>query len=150
MFDEEEHCMAELTNCSKCGRVYVKNQFRDLCDSCYKEEERAFETVYTFIRQRVNRTASIPQVVEATGVEEELLFKFVRNGRLKLSQFPNLGYPCEKCGTLIREGRFCGPCAADLQLQIEQLKQEEEREREIKQRERKAANTYYSINKNKR
>ena len=88
--------MAELMNCPNCGSLFVKTNLRDVCETCYKEEEQAFETVYKFIRKRENRTATIYEASEGTGVDEELIFKFIKTGRLELAQFPNLGYPCEK------------------------------------------------------
>lgn len=136
--------MAELLNCPNCGSIFVKTNLRDVCEACYKEEEKAFETVYQFIRKRENRTATMLQVVEATEVEEELIIKFIKTGRLKLTQFPNLGYPCAKCGKLIREARLCSDCSVELQSQIKEHENEEDRKREIKEREK---GTYYTHGK---
>ncbi|KON86283.1 membrane protein [Sporosarcina globispora] len=136
--------MAELSNCPKCDAIFVKNQFRDVCQDCWKEEEKAYETVYQFIRKRENRTAMMMEVVEATGVEEELIIKFIKSGRLKLTQFPNLGYPCEKCGASIREGKLCGSCAGGLRKDLQQFTAEEERRKEAAQREKPG--TYFAVN----
>ncbi|MBU8771525.1 TIGR03826 family flagellar region protein [Cytobacillus oceanisediminis] len=136
--------MAELSNCPKCDAIFVKSQFRDVCQDCWKEEEKAYETVYLFIRKRENRTAKMMEVVEATEVEEELIIKFIKTGRLKLAQFPNLGYPCEKCGTSIREGKLCGSCAGDLRKDLQQFTAEEERRKEAVQREKHG--TYFAVN----
>jgi flagellar operon protein (TIGR03826 family) len=122
--------MAELMNCPKCGRLFVKSQFRDVCEQCYREEEALFEKVYQFLRKRENRTATMAQVVKETGVSERLITKWIKAGRLKLVQFPNLGYPCEKCGKMIREGRICKECNIDLQKQLKQLEQEQQRLRQ--------------------
>ncbi|WP_044749211.1 TIGR03826 family flagellar region protein [Bacillus alveayuensis] len=119
--------MAELMNCPRCGRLFIKNQFRDVCEQCYREEEQLFEKVYQFLRRRENRTATMAQVVEATGVSERLIIKWIKAGRIKLVHFPNLGYPCEKCGKTIREGRICKECNIDLQKQLKQLEQEQHR-----------------------
>jgi flagellar operon protein (TIGR03826 family) len=121
----------KLENCPNCGRLFVRNQFRDICESCYREEEDAFEKVYNFLRKRENRMATMTQVVDATGVKESLLIKFIKSGRIKLVQFPNLGYPCDCCGTLIREGKLCADCLKDLNQQIEKLQKEEEKKRQI-------------------
>ncbi|MDE3840156.1 hypothetical protein C0966_12450 [Bacillus methanolicus] len=137
--------MGELANCPKCGEIFVKTQFRDICQKCWKEEEKAFEIVYQFIRKRENRAATIQQVVEATGVEEELIFKFIRTGRLILTQFPNLGYPCDKCGKIIREGKLCETCTEELRKELQQHEAEEERKREIEKREKQRA--YFVIDK---
>ncbi|AMX82299.1 hypothetical protein GS3922_00540 [Geobacillus subterraneus] len=130
--------MAELANCAKCGRLFVKLSTRDVCESCYQEEERQFERVYAFLRKRENRTATMAQVVDATGVEEKLIIQWIRAGRLQLVHFPNLGYPCDSCGTMIREGRLCANCLGKLQADLRQA--EAEKERNI--RSRRA--TYYS------
>ena len=74
---------------------------------------------------------------EKTAVEEWLLQKFVRTGRLKVAQFPQLGYPCDQCGTLIQEGRICEHCRQALQRDLEQFEREQKRIKENEQ-------TYYS------
>lgn len=129
--------MAELMNCPNCGAVFVKTNLRDVCDKCYKEEEVKFETVYKFIRIRENRTATLNEVVEGTGVEEELIIKFIRNGRLQLAQFPNLGYPCQKCRTIIREGKLCRDCSGDIRQQLTTLEKEQERLKAISERDKR-------------
>jgi flagellar operon protein (TIGR03826 family) len=133
----------ELLNCPTCNAIFVKNRFRDVCEKCYREEEKAYETVYQFLRKRENRAATMSQVVEATGVEEDLLYKFIRKGRLKLTQFPNLGYPCDRCGKLIREGRVCETCANDIKNELEIFESNKMRQLELNQ---KHIRTYYSVN----
>ncbi|MET3697657.1 flagellar operon protein (TIGR03826 family) [Bacillus oleivorans] len=139
--------MPELSNCPNCDKLFVKSAFRDVCDECFKEEEKQFETVYTFIRQRENRTATLVQVVEGTGVPEKQIIKFIKKGRLQLSKFPSLTYPCEKCSTPIREGKLCNNCQTKLRSQIEELKKEQERIEEKEKRERTV--TYHTNEKRK-
>jgi flagellar operon protein (TIGR03826 family) len=129
--------MGELANCPRCGRLFVKHSIRDVCEQCYKEEEALFEKVYQFLRKRENRTATMAQVVEATGVSESLITKWIKIGRLQLVHFPNLGYPCESCGTMIREGQLCPKCRTKLQTQLKQFEEE-------KQRQRQRMATYYT------
>jgi flagellar operon protein (TIGR03826 family) len=129
--------MVDLINCPKCGSIYVKNKFRDVCDACYKEEEKQFEAVYKFLRIRENRAATIPRVVEATGIDEDLLLKFIRTGRLKIATFPNLGYPCDKCGSLIKKGKLCDDCAEDLRKELDFFNKEEKRKKELEDREKR-------------
>ncbi|WP_261131796.1 TIGR03826 family flagellar region protein [Bacillus sp. Marseille-Q3570] len=101
--------MAELANCPQCGRIFAKS-FRQVCDACYKEEEKMFELVYKFIRKKANREASLWEVHEATGVPEKTIIRFVKEGRIRAHQLPNLAYPCERCGKNIQDGRICGDC----------------------------------------
>ncbi len=131
--------MMDLTNCPKCGSIYVKNKFRDVCDACYKEEEKQFDAVYKFLRVRENRAATIPRVVEETGIDEDLLLKFIRTGRLKVTAFPNLGYPCDKCGTLIKKGKLCEDCADELRAELEIFNKEENRKKELEDRDKHGA-----------
>ncbi|CAI9385727.1 MULTISPECIES: TIGR03826 family flagellar region protein [Bacillaceae] len=131
--------MAELGNCPQCGDIYVLNNIRDVCLNCYKQEEADFEKVYQFIRKKQNRTAQMEEVVEATGVEKTLIYKFIKKGRIKLAQFPNLGYPCAKCGTIIREGKLCQPCMTGIQSDLHVIEKEEERKKELEKR-----NTYFT------
>lgn len=132
--------MAELANCPKCGDLYVVNNLRDICPKCWKQEEADYEKVSQFIRKKQNRTALMDEVVEATGVERSLIYKFIKKGRIKLAQFPNLGYPCAKCGTQIREGKLCSSCLAEVRTGLKSLEEEEERKQEITKRNR----TYFT------
>jgi flagellar operon protein (TIGR03826 family) len=116
-------------------------KFRDVCDACYKEEEAQYDKVYAYIRKKINRTASMMQVVKETGVEETLIIKFVRTGKLRISQFPNLGIPCEKCGANINSGRLCGKCSDSLITDLQAFENEEKRLTEIQGNDKK--NTYY-------
>ena len=135
-----EKGMANLENCPKCGELYVVNSFRETCTNCWKKEEADFDKVYQFIRKKYNRTAKMAEVVEATGVKETLIYKFIKKGRIKLAQFPNLGYPCAKCGTEIRAGRLCSKCSADMKTGLRSLEAEEERKKALV----KKSATYYS------
>lgn len=132
--------MAQLANCTKCGKLYAKT-VRDICPDCVKEYEKMFEIVYAFLRKRENRQATIPEIVEATGVEESVILKFVKEKRLRPSQFPNLSFPCERCGTPIIEGKLCSKCVGTLQSE---LQQHEEMEKKKKAEEAARTRTYFT------
>lgn len=117
--------MAGLENCPKCGSLYVKNNLRDVCGNCYKEEEKKYDIVSKFLKKRENRAATITTIVEATEVEEELIFKWVKKGRLHATHFPNLGYPCSKCGTLIKERTLCTSCATEIKKDLSRFEESE-------------------------
>ncbi|MED4454456.1 TIGR03826 family flagellar region protein [Metabacillus fastidiosus] len=134
--------MGELANCPKCNAIFVKTPLKTICQDCFKQEEADFEKVYKFLRKRENRTALIDDVVEATDVDEDLILKFIRSGRIQLSNFPNLGYPCAKCGTNIREGKLCSYCESDIKSQVEQLEREESHKRDLENHEKKK--TFYA------
>lgn len=135
-----------IKNCKSCGKVFA-DPVRDICRDCYYAEEEAFQTVYRFITKKKNREATITEIVKATGVEEELIIKFMKQNRLRASQFPKLAYPCESCGVDIVEGRLCESCKSSIQRDLKiheditRIKQEMKDDREP---------VYYTINKEKR
>ncbi|MBP1913367.1 flagellar operon protein (TIGR03826 family) [Lederbergia galactosidilyticus] len=121
----------DLLNCPTCGKIYVNHFMRDVCNECYQKEETAYDEVYRFLRKRENRAATIETIAEVTGVEVELLYKWLRKGRLHAAQFPNLGYPCDRCGKLIKEGKLCDSCSTGLKEELTQFEKEKERHEEL-------------------
>lgn len=113
--------MGELKNCPSCGEFFNYTGIRDVCNKCAMNEEKLYEDVYRFLRKRENRAANVERIVEATGVEETLLHKWVRKGRLQPAMFPNLGYPCDNCGRLTNTGKLCANCTADIKNGLRQL-----------------------------
>ncbi|WP_226037123.1 TIGR03826 family flagellar region protein [Aquibacillus saliphilus] len=140
--------MGELANCPNCNALFVQG-IRDICQDCYKIEEQAFRTVYDFIKQRKNRQATIAQIVEATEVDEELIMKFVKEKRLRASQFPNLTYPCEKCGKGINDGILCGSCSSELVNDLQTQEKIDQVSARNKQQEQSESHTYVSYHKNR-
>lgn len=110
--------MGEIRNCPRCGEFFNYNGVRDICGKCAMAEEEQYEIVYRFLRRRENRAATVERIVEATGVEEDLLHKWVRKGRLQPALFPNLGYPCDQCGHLTTTGKLCSSCQDELKGEL--------------------------------
>lgn len=138
--------MAELANCLNCDAVYVK-KIRNICRKCYEEEESAFEIVYRFLQPRKNREATMIDIVEATGVKEKLIIKFIREKRLRISDFPMLAYGCEKCGKNITSGNICTDCSHELRGELEKFEEEKDRNIKRKLEEEKRTDVYYTFNK---
>lgn len=138
--------MAELANCSRCDVVFVKS-IRDICQSCFKEEEKAYETVYRFLSVRKNREATMMEIVKATGIRETMITKFIKEKRLRTSQFPKLAYPCERCGVDIIKGKLCGECLEEIKVGLERHEEMEKRENIEKKQD---SNIYYAYNNHKK
>ena len=141
---EQVIIVSQLSNCVRCGTVFAKT-IRDICPSCYREEEQAFQRVYRFLTKRKNREATIKEIVLATEVEEELIIKFMKESRLRTSQFPKLAYPCEKCGVDIVEGRLCYACSSEIKSDLNMQNELDKLIQERKEREHESI--YYTINK---
>lgn len=106
--------MAELRNCPMCDAFFNYTGLREVCHNCAQKEEDLYQVVYRFLRKRENRAATVDRIEEATGVDRELLYKWVRKGRLHPAMFPNLGYPCDQCGRITNKGKLCEKCTDDI------------------------------------
>ncbi len=96
----------DLRNCSRCGNLFAYVG-RNICNKCLDQEEEEYTTVRKYVRDHVG--ASVIEVSEATGVEEETILQFIRDGRLKSQGFTGV-LACERCGKSISTGRFCADC----------------------------------------
>lgn len=110
--------MAELRNCPMCGTFFNYTGLREVCHNCAQKEEDLYQIVYRFLRKRENRAATVDRIEEATGVDRELLYKWVRKGRLHPAMFPNLGYPCDNCGRLTHKGKLCEKCTEEIKSEL--------------------------------
>ena len=111
--------MNEVSNCPNCNSLFMKTSFRDVCEKCHEEEEKYYDKVYRYIRKKENRTATLHQVMDDTGVSEILLMKFIKSKRLNVKCYPNLGFHCEKCGSIIQEGILCASCMSEFSRELE-------------------------------
>lgn len=116
--------MAELTNCPRCGKLFVRSSTQKVCPPCMRDIERDFEKVYQFLRKKENRQSTIYEVSERTGVTVNQITEFIKEGRIRVADYPNMAYPCERCGeVLITEGRFCRNCQSILEETAAQLQE---------------------------
>ena len=111
--------LGKLANCSRCDALFVQ-AVRDICPKCYQEVEKEYELCAKFLRKRENRGATIHQVSEGTGVSVKQITRFIKEGRISVEGNPNLGYPCESCGTTIQKGSICPSCMRNLKHEITQ------------------------------
>jgi len=105
-----------VANCPRCGRIFAKT-VRNLCPQCLAEEEELYQKVYHYLRE--NPKSTVQQVSENTGVPEERILAFLRQDRLLASEWSFLTYPCERCGTPIKSGRYCEKCTVEMQHSLD-------------------------------
>jgi flagellar operon protein (TIGR03826 family) len=132
--------MSEVMNCPRCNALFMKNKVREVCENCFKEEEKMYDTVYRFLKKRENRAATMETVINTTGVEEGLLYKWVKKGRIQTKLFPNLGYPCDKCGKIITSGKLCQGCTDGLKKDLKQFEANNEWKEKLN-----TQRTYYTM-----
>lgn len=107
--------MADLKNCPQCGRVFASQGSR-LCRKCMDQLDEEFVIVRQYVRKHPG--ADIMEVSQATGVKEELILQFLREGRLISRGFVS-SLQCERCSAKITSGRFCFACLKDLDQQLQ-------------------------------
>ncbi|AIQ76852.1 MULTISPECIES: TIGR03826 family flagellar region protein [Paenibacillus] len=104
-----------LDNCPRCGRLFVKN-LMGLCQACIKELEHEYEICVNYLRE--NKGTNIQELSDATGISIKEITRFIREGRISIANAPNMMYPCEVCGTLIRDGHMCDSCRSRLRKDL--------------------------------
>lgn len=109
-----------VANCPNCGRVFQKG-LHNYCGACVKEIEDQFERCYQYLRE--NRSSTMNQLSEETEVSIKQITKFIKDGRIFISDLPNMGYPCESCGEHVRSGKLCLSCSDRITKGIQQVNQ---------------------------
>lgn len=105
-----------LVNCTRCGKMFQKLSSRKICPLCMEADEAAFEVARTYIDKHPG--AEVAEVAEATGVEEALILRFLRDGR-----FTHWGagrvVGCTQCGKEIPFGdKLCTSCRETLAREL--------------------------------
>lgn len=103
----------EIRNFRACGRMFSYIEGGSfLCPACQAELEDKFQVAKKYIRE--NAGASIQEVAEAADVSVKQIEKWIREERLAFADDSPVGIACEKCGRMIRSGRFCDSCKASM------------------------------------
>nr|WP_314807198.1 flagellar protein [uncultured Selenomonas sp.] len=105
----------KMKNCSSCGKVFVSINNARICMDCREKEEQWERTIVEFVRDHPKST--IAEIVEATGVQEPVIRRMIREGRF-VSTGIELYYPCEKCGSPIDKGQYCDKCQKEMRDEL--------------------------------
>jgi flagellar operon protein (TIGR03826 family) len=101
-----------LINCRECGKVFASTG-QKVCPDCRKSEEEQFELVKDYLWDHPN--SKITKVSEATGVEEKIIIKFIKENRLQSSGLKiDHNLECKSCGQKINSGIYCENCRAKM------------------------------------
>ena len=66
----------KMKNCSSCGKVFVSINNSRICVDCREKEERWEKEIVEFVRDHPK--SRIPEIVEATGVQEPVVRRMIR------------------------------------------------------------------------
>ena len=101
----------EVRNCKGCGRLYNYISgltYANYCPKCLDELEDKFEIAKEYIRE--HSVANIEEVAEVANVNTRQIERWIREERLTFTDDSPVGIPCEKCGRIIKSGKYCADC----------------------------------------
>jgi hypothetical protein len=81
-----------------------------MCPACSKQLDDTLDKCERFMLK--NNRATTEQLHQGTGIPIDLIETFLKEKKLRSTNYANLTYPCEKCGRGIREARICLHCAS--------------------------------------
>lgn len=70
-----------IQRCEGCGGLFA-NLPRGVCANCLDQREQEYRTVRDWLR--VHRGASIPEAAAATGIDEGVIVRFIREERIEI------------------------------------------------------------------
>lgn len=121
----------ELINCKECGKLFSSGG-QKVCPDCRQSEEEKFELVKEYLWENPNST--VKKVSEDTGVEKELIIKFMREDRLAAEGLlVDYSLKCKRCGTEIQSGLFCSSCRSKMISDFNQGSEPEEEKKKSSQ-----------------
>ncbi len=111
----------DVRYCNRCKRLFQRTSNTVYCPACLIYFEECFDRVKKFIWD--NPSADFNKVVKGAEVEDKVLLEFIRSGRIEFTN-PDLGIPCEVCGSRIASGRYCAKCAGEVKDKLEKTKKD--------------------------
>lgn len=101
-----------VRNCRKCGRIFNYVMGPAICPRCREDQEAKFQEVKKYVQE--HHGADMVEVSEACDVDTNQIRQWIREERLQFADDSPIRIACEGCGTMIRSGRFCDHCKADM------------------------------------
>ena len=95
-----------------CGKIFNYVVGPVICPQCKELKEEKFQEVKKYISE--HQGADILQVSEECDVDPNQIRQWIREERLQFADDSPIKIACEGCGTMIRSGRFCDKCRAEM------------------------------------
>lgn len=101
----------DVKNCRKCGRIMQYSGVGEIiCPDCKKKMDDKFVEAKAYLKENPGTNSN--RLAEAIGVPLAQVNKWIREERLVFSDDSPIGIDCERCGKMIKSGRFCPECKA--------------------------------------
>lgn len=101
-----------VRNCRKCGKVFNYVIGIPICPRCREEQEAIFQEVKKYVSEHYG--ADIMEVAQECNVDPGQIRQWIREDRLQFAEDSPIRIPCEKCGKMIRSGRYCEECTMEM------------------------------------
>lgn len=106
----------EVKQCPRCKKFFQYISGPPICHECKGQEEKDFIRVKEYLKE--NPKATISTVAEELEISIERITKFLKEGRLEVTQNSAIMLECEKCNRPITSGRYCKACSSQLESQL--------------------------------
>lgn len=124
-----------LKTCNVCRRIFDSLTGSSVCPNCYSGQDESFKKVRHYIRSNPNST--IFEVSEACDVELSQLRNWIREERIEYTKESSIGIDCERCGKMIRTGRYCDECKTEVYKKLNSVYKEQPNMDSIKKDDRR-------------
>lgn len=104
----------KIKNCRGCGRLFLSNGSY-YCSDCIEKQTEIEQRIIKYVK--ANPDCTIPDIVNALGINEKIVRKLIEEGRLYQAGV-DFYYPCVKCGTPIIAGQYCDKCIKKMKDEI--------------------------------
>ena len=110
----------ELRVCELCKHMFNYVAGSEVCPKCKQVEEEKLEAVKAYLTK--NPEADEQMIVQEVEVKSHMLLRFLKEGKLELTEESPIVLKCERCGKRIYSGVRCQECSFEMSLRINQLK----------------------------
>ena len=108
----------DIRNCKNCNKMF--NYIgKPICPTCEKLLEDKFQEVRKYVED--NPHCTMNEISEAMDVSTKQIEKWIREERLCFADDSPIGIGCEKCGKMIKSGKFCDVCRVEMESQMNNL-----------------------------
>jgi flagellar operon protein (TIGR03826 family) len=108
----------DVMNCPRCGKMF-KRLTVSICEKCVKLDETEFLLVRDFLEE--NRQSTMKDVVDATKVSSKRILKWIKEGRLEMTDGMEGALRCLGCNKPIKTGRYCDRCVLEINENVTHL-----------------------------
>lgn len=111
----------DVRNCRKCRKIFNYIGGPLFCPACRDALEAKFQEVKKYVY--TNKGATVPQIAQDCEVEVAQIQQWIREERLVFADDSPIGISCETCGAMIKTGRFCEACKAQMTNTLNSVRQ---------------------------